>query len=163
MKRNWVRWAARIGLAILAVFAAICIALFIWNPEAALLLAAIILQPLLSNTHPAPIAEGHLTTEGWTRVLQQRFPAGTNEAVLKATLRHQGFKPPAPPPEKCWPQGKPAPVGRVIFPCPVHDPSKTLEYRWSDFPCEETMTVWWTTGDNGAIAQISGNYTRACL
>ena len=163
MKRNWGKRIAWVALATLAVLAVIGVILFIWNPEAAILLVAVILQPLLANTHPPAIADGNVATEELTRVLEQKFPAGTNEAALRATLFSQGFRPPTPPPVKCWPRGQPAPVGQVIFPCPLHDPSKTLEYRWSSLVCGDTITVWWTTEDNGKITRIGGDHVHACL
>jgi hypothetical protein len=164
MKPGWRRRVVRICLVIIAVLVAIGVGLFIWNPELTILLAAVILQPLLANTQPPAIADGHINTEDeWTDVLRQKFPAGTSEAVLQATLLRQGFKPPTPPPVQCWPRGQPAPVGQVIFPCPVHDPAKTLEYQWGNFPCGDTVTVWWTIGDNGKVAQIGGYHSHGCL
>jgi hypothetical protein len=164
MRRGRGHPIARIGLGVLAVFVAICAILYILNPEGAVLVAAVFLQPLFSNAQPPAIADGHIKTDDeLTDVLKQKFPAGTNEAVLKATLFRQGFKPATPPPVPCWPRGQPAPVGHVVFPCPVHDPGRMLEYQWSDFPCSDTITVWWTLGDNGEVAQIGGYHGHGCL
>jgi hypothetical protein len=164
MKRTWARRLVRIGLGILVVLVTIGAGLFIWNPNATTLLVAVILQPLLDNTQPPAIVDGHFTSDDeLTDVLNQKFPFGTNEAVLRATLFQQGFKPLKPPPVACWPRGKPAPVGQLIFPCPLHDPSKTLEYQWSNFPCGDTITVWWSTTDDGAITQIGSNHIHGCL
>jgi hypothetical protein len=164
MRRGRGHLIARIGLGILAVFAASCAILYILNPEGAVLVAAVFLQPLLGNTQPPAIADGHIKTDDeLTDVLRQKFPVGTNEAVLRATLHHQGFKSLAPPPVKCWPRDQPAPVGQVVFPCPLHDPNMMLEYQWSNFPCGDTITIWWTTEDNGAITQIGGYHGHGCL
>jgi hypothetical protein len=107
MRRGRGHLIARIGLGILAVFAASCAILYILNPEGAVLVAAVFLQPLLGNTQPPAIADGHIKTDDeLTDVLRQKFPVGTNEAVLRATLHHQGFKSLAPPPVKCWPSAR---------------------------------------------------------
>jgi hypothetical protein len=39
----------------------------------------------------------------------------------------------------------PAPLGRIIKPCPTSDPGKMLQYQWSNFPCGHTIAVQWTT------------------
>jgi len=166
MKRSWSFWVVRIGLGIVSFFVLLCVAAFIWNPEGVILLAGVILQPLLSNTHPPPIVNG---TSGWqdegelTRMLQRKFPAGTEAAVVKAELVGQGFKPLTPPPEKCVPRGETAPVGRIVYPCPPYDLDKALEYKWSNFPCGDTILIWWKTGENGAITQIGGYHGSGCL
>jgi hypothetical protein len=163
MKRTWLRQLARIGLGTLAVLVAMGAGLYIWNPEATTLVVAVILQPLLANTQPPAIFDGHLQSDEIADVLKQKFPIGTNEAALKMALFQAGFKPPKPPPAPCWPRGKPAPVGQLIFPCPAHAASQTLEFQWSNFPCGDTITVWWTTGDGGKVTQIGGYHTHGCL
>jgi hypothetical protein len=172
MKRAWIRWTIRIGLgisaavAVMAGFAVCCL-----GPQNALLLILIVLQPLISNRKPPPIVadqiekpkSGRPLVRDLTPILQQKFPVGTREAVLRRTLLDQGFRPPTPPPVQCWPQGKPAPVGQVIFPCPIHDVNKTLEYTWGMFPCSSSIFVWWETGAGDDVTQIGGHYHFACL
>jgi hypothetical protein len=163
MKRTWFYWAGRIGLGFLALFAVLCAGGFIWNPEATALLVTVLLQPVLSNTQPPPIAEGQTATEQLTRIFGRKFPPGSKESALRMTLLSQGFKSPPAPSEQCVPAGRPTPVNRVFYRCPTYDPSKTLEYQWNNFPCGETILVLWSAGENGAITQIKGEYTRACL
>ncbi len=163
MKRGWLRWTIRIGAGVAAAVALLAGALvLLFGPQNALLLVAILLQPLLSNTQPPPIfADSH-----WgdvTDFLKKKFLLGTDAEVVKATLLSQGFTPPRPPPVACWPKGKPAPVGQVIFRCPVHDPNKTLEYQWGRFPCGDTIVVWWSAGDRGELTDIGGYHDHGCL
>jgi len=96
-------------------------------------------------------------------MLQRKFPVGTDQGAVKATLLGQGFKPLTPPSEKCLPQGETAPVGRIVYPCLPYDLDKALEYEWSNFPCGDTIRVWWKTGANGAITEIGGYHGHGCL
>lgn len=165
MKRL-LRWIAGAALALLGLLAALCVAAYLWNPDGAVLVAAALLQPLLANTHPPPVVEG---IAGWqdkdelTRGLQRKFPAGTSEQAVKTALLGQGFAPPKPPPQPCLPAGQPRSVGQAFYSCPARDAAKTLEYRWSNFPCGETITVSWTTANEGAIDRVEGHYSRGCL
>jgi hypothetical protein len=171
MELAWGRWMTRIGLGILAALAAFGAVLCFRNPDRALLLAWVIVAPLVQNWHPPAVANGQITTEDWghwdaasrklTAVLERKFPTGTNETGLKSTLLGQGFKPPPSPPPDCLPRGQPAPVGRAYTPC--YETSNILQYDWGHFPCRETITVWWTTGDNGEVTYINGSYHGACL
>jgi hypothetical protein len=168
MKRPWLRWTIRIGLGICGVLLATAVAaVCFFGPEGALLLALVILQPLISTTQPPPMFADQIAgarfQQDLTPYLQQEFPTGTDESLVRRTLLKQGFKPPVPPPLDCWPQGKPAPVGKVIFLCPIHDPGKILGYRWERFPCAYTINVWWTPEDKGGISRIGGGYDEACL
>lgn len=163
MKRTWFYWAGRIGAGFLALLTVFCAVAFIWNPEATALVVAVILQPVLSNTQPPPIAEGQTAEEELSRIFERKFPPGSNESALRTTLLRQGFKYPPTPAQQCLPAGQPAPVGGAFYRCPTYDPSKMLEYQWNNFPCGETILVFWSAGENGAITQIKGEYTRACL
>jgi hypothetical protein len=173
MKRGWVRRLVRIGLGPFAALVAIVVVLSLINPEATVLLALVLVNPLISNTHPPAIAQGQITAQDWghwhdvsrklTGVLEREFPVGTSEAALKSTLRGQGFKPLPAPPADCLPAGEAAPVGRVVDQCPTGDRSRILRYAWGSFPCGATITVQWTAGDNGAITHIAGWYDDGCL
>lgn len=168
MKRAWIRWTIRIGAGTLAAIV-ILAGFFVYRvgPQNALLLAAVLLQPLLLNTRPPPIFADRVTrpesSQDLTAPLRKKFPVGTDVRIVRATLLSQGFKPPKPPPAACWPQGKPAPVGQVIFPCPLHDPAKTLEYQWSHFPCGDTIVVWWSSAESGELTDIGGYHYYGCL
>jgi hypothetical protein len=167
------RWIIRIVLGIFLIFTAACAVLYVRNPDTAWILAGLILEPLISNTKPPAIAEGVLTAADWghwddtnrklNAVIEQNFPIGTSEAALRAKLLEQGFKPPPPPPADCWPHDKPAPIGRVIRPCPTFDLSKMLEYKWSSFPCGKTITVRWTTDHTNELTRVTGGYYVGCL
>jgi hypothetical protein len=166
MKRRWTFWVVRIVLGLIAVFVLLCAVVFVRDPGGAMMVAYVLLEPVIANTHPPPIVNG---VSGWrdegqlTRMLQQKFPAGTTEGVVKATLLRQGFKPLTPPPEKCVSRGETAPVGRIVYPCLPYDLDKALEYNWSNFPCGDTIRIWWKIGDNGAITEIGGYHGSACL
>jgi hypothetical protein len=165
MKRGWLRWTIRIGAGIAAAAALLaCVVVFLFGPQNAVLLVAVLLQPLLSNTQPPSIfADAGPDRGDFNAFLKKKFPAGIDAEALKATLLSQGFKRPRPPPVACWPRGKPAPVGQVIFPCPVHDPNKTLEYEWGRFPCGDTLVVWWSSGDRDELTDVGGYHSHGCL
>jgi hypothetical protein len=127
---------------------------------------------LFHNTKPPPIAEGIVLVSDPTRfaevsarlssVLQQKFPAGTSEAVLKSTLQRQGFKPIPPPPADCVRPGVTPPIGRVFVQC--YDATNQLRYEWGDgLVCGATVAVAWTTDGKGGVASVRGSYYSACL
>jgi hypothetical protein len=179
MKRTWIRWMIRVGLGIFAILAAFIVVLFVLNPPAAWLLTVMLLQPLISNSRPPAIADGHIPAEEWghwndgrrqldtnrklAAIFAEQFPNGTSEGVLTSTLRKQGFKSPPLPRGNCIPKVQPAPVGQVYYTCPEGDPSRVLQYGWGRVPCGESITVQWTTGDRGEITNISVGYSGACL
>jgi hypothetical protein len=148
-------------------------ALFIRDPSAAVLLTAILIQPLIAHTHPPPIAEDQLADASWrnqaeatrklTALMQRKFPTGSSEGALKSTLQNQGFKPLPPPPVDCLPPGQPPPVGRVFTPCPTYDRRKTLEYGWGSGVCGQTITVRWSTDDRDNVTRVDASYYMACL
>jgi hypothetical protein len=141
MRSTWVRWTIRIGLGILAAVIALAgIASLLFGPRNALLLALILFQPLLTNTRPPAILADQSLAGPFgdlKPVFVQKFPLGTDEAVLKATLQRQGFKP--------------------------SDSDRTLVYRWDRFPCTNSVDVWWTANDHGAITDIGGRWHSGCL
>jgi hypothetical protein len=162
MRPAWIRWTVRIGLGLFAAFAALVgLATYRVGLQTTLLVASVILQPLIATTKPPAILAGQIGDGPFggdlTPFLRQRFPLGTNETVITTTLLRQGFRLPKPP-SACGP-----PAGQVILPCPVRQPSRTLEYEWSQFPCGDKATVWWTVGDHGAITDIGGRHSRVCL
>lgn len=167
--RRWFRWVTHISLGLLGILVVLVAALFILNPLGAVML----LHSLIGNKHPPPIAEDQLAGASWqneaepgaklTTLLQRKFPIGTNEDTLRATLSSQGFKPLPPPPADCLPAGQPAPIGRVVTTCPTDDQSKILEYRWGGGVCAETITVRWWTDDRHAITDLDAAYHAACL
>jgi len=172
-RRRWLRWPLRFGLGLLGVVCAAIAALFLWKPEATLLILALLLQPLLENTHPPPIAADQLagatfqnqseTNRKLNALFQQKFPAGTSEATLKAILLDQGFKPLPPPRPDCLPEGQPAPLHRTITRCPTGDRSRVLEYDWSRGICRATIDVTWSAADGQTVGDVKVGYRMGCL
>src|SRR5215469_5978391 len=88
MKRMF-RWAIRISLTLLAALIVLFGALLIYEGVTTghSLLIAILIQPLVANTRPPPIAEDQLTTanlrtddvsRNLSTLLQRTFPAGSS-------------------------------------------------------------------------------------
>jgi hypothetical protein len=167
------RWSIRIGLALLGVVVLAIAGLLLWRPEGTLLILAILFQPLLGNMHPPPIAAGQFAdatfqnqseTNGKLNALfQQKFPAGTSEAALKAALLDQGFKPLPPPRADCLPEGQPAPLRQVYTRCPTGDRSRVLEYNWSRGICSATITAAWAADGGQTVGDVRVGYRMDCL
>jgi hypothetical protein len=117
------RWMVRISLGFLVL-------LYVAIAALSIVVAIILIQPLISNTHPPPLlvqlyqdqpvgakSDGD-ANRTLTTLLQRRFPTGTSEGALKATLLDQGFN-------SCR-------------------PGHCLRYTWGRFPCGASLTVWWT-------------------
>ena len=172
-KRRWLRWPFRVGLGLLGVIVLAIAGLLLWKPEATLLILALLLQPLLENTHPPAIAADQLigatfqnqdeTSRKLNLLFQQKFPQGTSEAELKETLSAQGFKPIPPPRPDCLPPGQSAPVGRTFSTCPTGDLSRELEYEWGNGVCRETITVSWSVDGGQTIGDVKVGYRMGCL
>ncbi len=172
-KRRWFWWPVRIGLGFLGFVVLMIAGLFLWKPEATLLLLEILFHPLLENTRPPTIAADQFggatfqnqreTNAKLNALFQQKFPAGTSEGTLKATLLGQGFKPLPPPRPDCLPQGQRAPVGQAFTTCPTYDQSEALEYRWGSGICGDTITVIWSTDESQKVRDVKASYYGACL
>jgi hypothetical protein len=163
----------RIGLGLLGALALVMATLFLWKPEATLLLLAILVDPLFENTRPPPIAADQVaganlqnqteTNRKLNALFRQKFPAGTSEGALKAALSAQGFKSLPPPRPDCWPAEKSAPLHQVITPCSTGDMSKVLEYHWGNGVCRDTIAVSWVTDDSQRLTAVTASYYGACL
>ncbi|HUI96948.1 MAG TPA: hypothetical protein VLX44_14410 [Xanthobacteraceae bacterium] len=151
------------SLVVLALGFVVAAALFPRTVLVPVLVGLFWVTTLFHNTTPPPIAEGVVLTGDPTRimevgarlttVLQQKFPVGTSESVLKSTLSRQGFKP-VPPPASCLMPMATLPAAEC----------KQLKYEWGDgLVCAATMWVAWTTDDKGGIASVRGSYFSACL
>jgi hypothetical protein len=163
-------------VAILALFAAIISGLFIFHPTARLVMSVLI-APLLNNSGPPPIAQGVITKEDrlhfqaagkkFTETLQSRFPIGSREDVLKSILLGQGFRSAKSPPPNCIPLGQPVPVGVVFYRCPTpqeeEQRKRTLVYEWTNGICGQTLFVIWSSNELGALTDVRGHYSGACL
>jgi hypothetical protein len=112
------------------------LSLLAWSvlPSLALIVAlasVLWIYGLFHNHRPPQIAGGVDLTSGyadarWSAVLQQKFPPGTSEALLKSTLLSQGFKHVSSPPPNCLRPGERPKVGVVFVEC--YDSTKQLEY-----------------------------------
>jgi hypothetical protein len=171
MKSRWLRWTKRIALGCVALLGLGLAALFIKAPTETIFLLEALVYSLFANDKPPPLFKDDLAgmwnkwdeaSQRLTSRLQQQFPAGTAEPLLKSALLKQGFELSPPPRSDCLPAGQEVPVGRVFTRCPTHDPSETLNYYWG-VVCTETITVRWTTDGVNAIAEVSGRYYAACL
>ena len=80
--------------------------------------------------------EVSIANEEWPPRLTQRFPVGTPEAELVATLSSQGF---------------------------VIDLSKkTAKADWASGVCNNELDVVWQTDEMGKIASVGGRYFPVC-
>jgi hypothetical protein len=134
---------------------------------------AIVRGAITANHHPPKIFEGQISDgQAWrdpehasrklTALLEQKFPTGTTDSVLKSELLGQGFKFLPPPPPNCLPPGQSAPVGVVFTPC--FDPTNKLKYEWSDgFVCGDSLLVTWSTNGRGESTRIEAHYRKTCL
>ena len=175
MQRRWLRWVTRIGLGLLAILAAGVAVLFFLNPEATLLLFAILINPIVSNTRPPAIVADELVGASWQKrgeinrnidaLFQRKFPEGTSEEILRSALLREGFKPLPPPPANCIPreQEQAQPVGRVYVICPTGDRSRILEYQWGSVVCSSTITVRWAVSDRRELTKVNAGYDVGCL
>ena len=167
------RWAIRISFGIIAVLGAATAAMFILDPDGTVLSIAVILQPIVGNTRPPPIAQDQLAGMDWrtekeaskrlTTLLHQRFPAGSSEVELRSTLLSQGFKQPPPPRPDCVPPGQTGPIGMSMTHCPTYDRSKVLEYSWGNVACSQSISVLWSTGGSETINGVDARYHMGCL
>lgn len=173
MKRGWLRWPIRIGFGLLGFIVAAIAALFVWKPQETFLLFAILIHPLIANTRPPQIAADQFvgatfqnqteTNRKLNTLFQRKFPGGTTESMLKATLLGQGFKPLPPRDPNCLPAGQRAPVGVGYSTCPADDQSKALRYAWGSGVCGDTIVVTWSTDDSQKLTDITVSYYGACL
>lgn len=162
-------------LAILALAAATLSGLFVFSPTARLLMAVVIAE--IFNPGPPPIAQGVITKEDWphfaaaskklTEILQSKFPVGFREDVLKSILLGQGFRPADPVPSNCVPPGQQVPVGVLYYQCLTREQEerrkRTLEYRWGGGVCMQSISVIWSSDEQGALTHVEGGYYGACL
>ena len=145
-----------IGLGVLAVVAVFGgIIALIWGP-----IIIFLLDPF-ANTQPPAIVAGQIRTgagDDLNAFFRQKFPVGTDETIVRATLLQQGFKRPNEGHLACRPRD-----GKLLADCPAYDLSRTLEYAWGRIPCGNQVVVWWTASDRGAITDIGGYHHFACV
>src|SRR6266567_1039267 len=148
------RLVRTVMIAISGVCALLIVALgFLWvfNPDAATLLAAQVLYTVSSQpTSQPPIAEGQITKEDWlapqegsrkvTAVLERRFPVGSRASDLRSALRDQGFA-----------------FMDVGFNLP-----NGAYFHWGNVICQNTLQVEWKTDTRDQIVRIEGRYGNAC-
>jgi hypothetical protein len=169
--RVWVLSAAGIGIA------ALCL---IYSQQIHLVLDPI-WSALSANRHPPQIVAGYLSDDDWrdrsnasrkfTALLQQKFPAGTDEPLLRSQLAAEGFKSPPPGVSECQQPTQIEPIGTVSITCSYR--ANVLEYHWSvGFVCGMSLHVKWSTNDHiditgvrrpPRITRVVGEYYAACL
>jgi hypothetical protein len=142
-----------------------------WAAVAAFLLAVVSVAILyLRYFSPPSIAEGKITTDGFTKVLRDRFPPGTPEVRLIADLQAHGFKgrpsearnncEPLPPPEVIQAQTE-----KDFTICPFANPARTLSFSWVEpiSLCTRKLVVGWSKTADDRLVQVNGRYFRNCF
>ena len=93
----------------------------------------------LPNEKPPPIAENmelSIANKEWPPRLARRFPLGTTEAELVATLSSQGFT--------------------------IDLTNKSAKADWTTGACNNQVDVVWQTDDMGKLASVGGRYFPVC-
>ncbi len=93
----------------------------------------------MPNEKPPPIAENmelSIANEEWPLRLSQRFPLGTTEAALVATLSSQGFT--------------------------IDRRNKTAKADWANGLCNNEVDVVWQADGSGKLASVGGRYFPVC-
>lgn len=104
------------------------------------LVAALVLAGCVMG--PPPIARDEslkdgIHSEGWTEVLNQRFPEGAAEKELQHRLIEEGF---------------------LVMPS-----RQAARYSWGAIPCEHVLEVRWEADKTGKLVQVIGEYDEVCL
>jgi hypothetical protein len=132
---------------------------------------------MLANHYPPEIVAGVISDADWrdqtgasrkfTALLEQKFPAGTNESTLMLQLTRQGFKPLSKTylnKIECHKPIQIEPLGTVSQTCTYTYPQRILRYSWGDgMICSTSVSVMWSTDEDSRIARIGGSYYGACL
>jgi hypothetical protein len=134
------------------------------------------------NWHPPRMVAGEVAVDNrrdrkevsrdFTALLQQKFPVGTDEFLLKSQLFAQGFaRPTGSGPADCQPPVQVEPIGMVRVTCSY--PINVLEYHWTvGLICGSTLSVKWATDDRAKvpgmperpkIVRVAGEYSSVCL
>ena len=103
--------------------------------------------------HDLGVGEWGVLETAFDSRVRARFPPGTTEAVLRATLNEQGFSPPERVPAEAVRLGPFA--GRESY-------ASYLE--WGQGPCNIGAQVMWTSDAAGRLIEARGFYgERGCL
>jgi hypothetical protein len=167
----------RIMLSILVVAVTGISALWLFGSQETRLILLVPLSLVLANHHPPEIAAGVISDADWrdqtgasrkfTALLQQRFPAGTDESTLMLQLLRQGFKPLSESylnKAECQKPIQIEPLGTVSETCTYTYPQRILRYSWGPgIICWTSLSVMWSTDEASKIVRIAGSYYGACL
>ena len=128
---------------------------------------------LAENWHPPQTVTGFVdsdwldrtdsTSQKFTALLEQKFPAGTEESRVKSDLFGAGFKPVSPVGRAdCQqPMQIEQKIGWASVSCEI--PFNFVEYRWANgIVCGHSLIVQWSTEDD-RVAHIRGHYSSHCL
>jgi hypothetical protein len=159
-------WVVGAPAAVVAAFAVV-------KPDLTAFVFLALLGSLTNNMRPPEFAREAVAGGSWihwqepsekfTLVLRKRFPLGSNEQLMRAALRSDGFEDRKPPPTNCVHPGDPVPIGVVVTPCPTHDWRRALDYYWGALPCGNQLTVLWDADRRGKITELDGYYGQTCL
>jgi hypothetical protein len=162
----------RVALWIWAIIATGIAACFLIFPLQAYFVREFVLHVINKNRHPPRIVEGHISDDDWrdkrgasrkfTILLQEKFPAGTDESLLKSELLKEGFNPLSSQGRiQCQVPIQTKRIGWVSATCTY--PATVLEYHWSgpliDI-CGDDLFVSWSIDDGAKIVRIEGEYNR---
>jgi len=99
----------------------------------------VLLGGCFPNEKPPPIAENmevSIANEEWPPRLVQRFPPGTPEVELVATLSSQGFV--------------------------IDRANKIAKADWANGVCNNELDVAWRTDEMGRVVSVGGRYFPVC-
>lgn len=99
----------------------------------------------------------------FTDILRKRFPVGTRESIVIATLEKQRFEA-VKENNACAPltDYMRAHANRNYILCPFFNPKKSLFYNQLDLPCRNHWGVGWETDEQSRIVQIDGYVWHDC-
>ena len=146
-------------------------------PDQSYLLALIIWVNLRAKHHPPVIAQGVITDKDWLHwedgsrkintLVNRKFPVGSSTKKMETALRDQEFEYPSSPPARCINDDEHPPEHALIARCPAWDrswdPHHELRYSWGGAPCDQTISVRWSSDGSARISHIEGFYGGGCL
>jgi len=109
---------------------------------------------------PREIRGAGPTNEWMTNVLNEKFPHGTDEALLTTALLKQGFKESPPAHYRCFRQASTAPGKNFHTDCP--EGVRGMEYTWAGFECGGKIAVIWLADEGGKVTRLQADRVLSC-